>query len=379
MPTIYQVINQTVIFWSHFPPSASGDLIFLKKKPVKSIAGKRRIEFNLGVMEKWRDAYQREKDLSACFLYLATHSENERSQAIFYDLLQLITSGESLYGALSALPIGLSVSHGQLLCEAEKSNQLELVIELICSDLRASLSRRKSVEKKMRYPLFLFFMMLVFIHFIILSILPELLSLYQSMAKPANPWVVSLSGNTMLLSLCDAALILILLGRKIPISKKIRLFSQRYFMRIPLVSYVYRKNILLNWLSVFCLCMGSKATIADAWESANQQLNDTIFSEQFNDALDKIKSGETLSAALSLCGCVSIKWRAAFRASEKQSRLLAGSEQLLKTESAELLEILDSILTWFEPIMLLIMAGCVLGLILLLYLPILSSYSGHLA
>lgn len=289
--------------------------------------------------------------------------------AIFDSLYRSIKAGKAFGEALSHLPIPFCTQKLRLIEQGEINNRLEKVFAALISTLEAKAERASQVKKKMIYPCVLLFSTLVFFHFLLLVLFPNIHSLYDSLGRPAPTWLTISGSSSLFLWGGDVAIfcLFFLLARK----------GGALFSKLPFFKQFPLTNSRLNWLNLFTLQIISQVPLGVAFRIATEASQHASLQAVFSQALSKIQQGVPPSQALAHNHLIPVDWTLSFQIGERNNSLGTLCQKLIQKENAQLMAKINSLITLIEPLTLLLLGGAILFLIMALYGPLLNAYSSY--
>ena len=351
------------------------DYFVLQKKPISLGSTKQRMSLHRGLFSHLLDALGIGSSLASGVAHLKYHAPTPLLRAVFGELLNLIQQGKTLSKSISLIPIEIDDNTQALIKQGEQTNQLCMVLERLIASLDSKMQQSAFIRKKTIYPIFLLCFLILFFHFLLLELLPNTLSLYESMGRQASSLLLWLGGNWNLLLLTDTLLGAILVIGFHPRLRNIRDVVGQYFYAIPMVASLRNLHARINWLCVFILQLKANISVASAWRQATRQCPAGALNRAFASILTNIESGVPLSTAILDNPMLPAAWGEVFRVGVDNNNLSVVCERLYAQEASHYDAQISRLISWVEPGLLIIMGLAVLGVIVLLYAPILSIYS----
>jgi type II secretory pathway component PulF len=331
----------------------------------------------LTLLTQLRDNLSLSSLLVESLQYLEENSIDPLSRAIFSFLFRSIQEGKSFAQSLTQTPIPFSSQHIELIAQGEANNQLACVLDVIIHTLTCQFAQKNEIKKKLLYPCFLLFSSIIFFHFLLLTLFPNILSLYSSLGKSPPTWLKSLNQKKSVVFLSDGFMIgfiFLLVGNFFSNFKK-RIRAN--FLKIPFINRIPLMNARLSWLRIFSLHILSNTPLYQSFQIATESCEYLSLRTVFSQALLKIKHGENPSQALASNPLLPADWILTFKLGERNNSLGMLCSKLIDKESRQLLLKIHSLIALLEPLTLLILGSIILFLILALYAPLLHAYSTY--
>ena len=229
--------------------------------------------------------------------------ENPRFREVISGLIEGIQGGQNLSGALSNYPEVFSSVFRALVKAGEDTGRLPEVLRSLVENLKWEDELRAQTKKLVMYPLFVGVVVLGVTFFLMVYLVPQMVSLIKTMGQ-------TLPLHTRLLIAVSNFLVSywwIVLGAPVLIFFGIKFAAQtnpvlRYRLdglklRLPVIGPILRKIILSRFASVFALMYSSGITILDAIRSSEETTGNLVIQEALHNVGQEIGEGKNVTAA----------------------------------------------------------------------------------
>ena len=234
--------------------------------------------------------------------------ENPRFREVISGLIEGIQGGQNLSGALSNYPEVFSSVFRALIKAGEDTGRLPEVLRSLVENLKWEDELRAQTKKLVMYPLFVGVVVLGVTLFLMVYLVPQMVSLIKTMGQtlPLHTriliavsnflvsywWFVILAPFAMFFGLKFAA-------QSNPV---LRYRLDAFKLRLPVIGPILRKIILSRFASVFALMYSSGITILDAIRSSEEATGNVVIQEALHNVGQEIGEGKNVTAAFQDAG-----------------------------------------------------------------------------
>jgi type IV pilus assembly protein PilC len=229
--------------------------------------------------------------------------ENPRFREVISGLIEGIQGGQNLSGALSNYPEVFSSVFRALIKAGEDTGRLPEVLRSLVENLKWEDELRAQTKKLVMYPLFVGTVVLGVTFFLMVYLVPQMVSLIKTMGQtlPLHTRVLIAVSN-FLVSYWWAVLLApfaIFFGIKFAAQTNpvLRYRLDGLKLRLPVLGPILRKIILSRFASVFALMYSSGITILDAIRSSEEIAGNAVIQEALHTVGQEIGEGKNVTAA----------------------------------------------------------------------------------
>src|SRR3990167_9240610 len=261
------------------------------------------------------------------FIILVT--KNAVIKRILVTIKDYIISGQSLSAALSCFPNYFNKTYCDMISAGEQSSKLETVLkQLIDVQLKS---------KKIKQNLIL--MSRVLKHYFLF-----LIAIFITMV---------LSANTALKKF-----------------KKIRYLIYRFQLTFPVIKNFFILKNVARWSAIFSVLLESGMSLLMSFSIANQTIENGILKKLLENVGSAIRAGDSFSDAISRIEYIPIRAKQLIAIGENSDALQNMLKQVALLHDEALNDLLDHLSKLLEPVMMIVIALLITGLIVAMYLPI---------
>lgn len=299
-------------------------------------------------------------------------------RVLTHQLQKTISHGHALSESLADYPQIFSLSISNTLKTAEITGELAICCQAIAKLLAQQQLLRSNINKALRYPLILLFVMLIVITVMLLGVLPQFATLYANVAAQL-PWLTQ-----ALLDLSDWLQKQgVLLGIGSALSSLIALFSWQYhnsqiyrakietlFLLLPLIGPLIKHANLSQIFHHLHLTQQAGLPLLDGLENVSTITVNIRYQQALRSIYQQIQQGESFSQSLQLSPLFPALCLQLIRVGEESGALDSLLLKLAKHYQHQVEHMSEFLAQSLEPIMMAIMGIMVGGLVLAMYLPI---------
>ncbi len=288
--------------------------MFLVKAVIKDKKIKKLFDFSFSSKVSSSDKIMFTKNLSIMiatglslvksFEVLANQAKNKKFKIVLFAIKEKINKGESISSALSGYPDIFSDFFLSMIKVGEEAGTSEEVLKILAIQLEKEHKLKSEMQGAMIYPIIVLSLMLVVGIVVAIVVLPKL-----------NKFFIDMGANVpfytrMLINIGDFSLKnwpLIIISPVILVSSLIwalktkigKWLKDTVLLKVPVISSLIKENncaILIRSLSSL---LGSGVSLITSLQVSSGTVGNFYFKKALNNALERVKKGESLSTALS--------------------------------------------------------------------------------
>ena len=232
---------------------------------------------------------------------LRDSSENPRLREVIAAMYEAIQGGQTLSQAMSAYPLVFSEVFTNLVAAGEQSGEISKVFFELGESLKWQDEQASMTKRLLMYPLFVGLVVTGVIFFLMIYLVPKLLSFIQNMGQeiPAHTkaliFVSDAFINYWYLIVGVPIILGIALSIGIKINPRVHYQVDAFKLKIPLVGPILRKIILARLAGFFAMMYASGITIVDCIKTGEKIVGNKAMEEAVHHVGVQIADGVTLS------------------------------------------------------------------------------------
>lgn len=296
-------------------------------------------------------------------------------QQVLRMVRQDIRGGASVSEALAKHPAYFSELYIATFKAGEQSGNVADVLQRFISYLKLMIGLRQKVAKALAYPGFLILVGVGVIGFLLTYVMPTFISVYSETAKTlpaATQALIDLvsAAQAYLIPTAASLVALLLAGRAYYATPGGHLTADRMLLRAPLLGQIFVKHHTIQLTRTLGTVLAGGTPLVDALHITKGAVSNRYISQGVGEAVDDIREGSTLAAALARPGVFPKLAIEMLSVGEETGALEAMLHDVAEFYEGDLDLRLTQLTTWIEPVLLLVMGVLVGGIVIVMYLPV---------
>jgi|TARA_B110000503_G_scaffold111676_1_gene167266 general secretion pathway protein F len=315
--------------------------------------------------------------LEECLKAAADQSEKAKVRSLVLSVRSKVLEGFSLANALSEYPRAFPVLYQATVNAGEHSGHLDRVMNRLADHMEEQQRIGKQIQMASIYPAILTGVALLIIVFLLYSVVPEIVGVISSTGQVLpTPTRVLLASSDMVmrywahfLAFCIALALLFHLYNR-PIERRTK--THRLLLRLPLIGRISKGFNTSRFIGTVAMLSGSGVPLVEAMRISAQVIANLEIKQRVSRAAVAVSEGSTLHKALTEAGYFRPMMLHMIGSGEASGELDAMLQKTADAENRSVQELITTILSLFEPLMILIMGAIVLVIVLAIVLPIMQ-------
>ena len=313
--------------------------------------------------------------LEEALLAVSQQNDQPRTKSILLGVRSKVMEGHTLADGLGEFPQAFPELYRATIAAGESSGHLDVVLERLADYTEARQELRQRVTNAMIYPAALIVMAVSIIGFMLATVVPEIVSVFENTAAELPGLTRAMIASSdflreqwllLIIGICLAGYGLWwLLQQEGP-----RRRYHRLLLSTPITGSLTRGINTARFTRTFSILAGSGVPILEAMKISAEVIENLPMRDAVNDAAIRVREGASISKSLAesrlfppmMIHLVS-SGEAGGRLEEMLSRAASGQEREVDGLIATLLGIL-------QPLLIILMGGIVLMIVLAILLPI---------
>ncbi|MBC3889255.1 type II secretion system F family protein [Acetobacterium paludosum] len=259
----------------------------------------------------------------------------------------------------------------------EASGQMEGTARKMADHYEKEHKLRGKIKSAMTYPAILFVVTILVVLLIFTLILPQFFTLFQGIQLPAiTQFMINISNSLTsywILYLIGTLVIFALVSFLLTVPR-VKLFLDQLKLKIPKVGKLMKIIYTARFARTLSSLYSSGLAMITALTISGDTIGNTYLQSQFPKAIEQVRNGEPLSASIQTINGFDAKLVATIYIGEESGNLDEMLEDVADAFDYEAEMATTQLVTFIEPIMIIIMAVMVGGIMLSVMLPILTLY-----
>ncbi len=291
-----------------------------------------------------------------------------------------VKSGELLSQAFDAQAAFPKV-YTTTLEAGEKSGNMEEVLTRYIVFQRLEMSFRKKLAASLVYPVLLIGVVMIMLVFLVTYVVPEFAKLFENMgAKLPTPTVIMLTIGTAARDyfawIAVGVVVSAVLIWRWSSSERGSAFIDNLLIRIPLIGQILLKYQVANFSRMMSTLLAGGLPLVAALETAGPAMNSSVIRKGVESAVEEVRGGQQLSKCIENQHVFPQLAVEMIEVGESTGALPGMLTSVAEFYEEDVQTALTAALSLIEPVILIIMAVVVGGVLISLYLPIFTLGSG---
>jgi general secretion pathway protein F len=313
--------------------------------------------------------------LEEALLAVAQQNDQPRTKSILLGVRSRVMEGHTLADGLGEFPQAFPELYRATVAAGEQSGHLDVVLDRLAEYTEARQVLRQQVSNAMIYPIALVAMAFAIISFMLATVVPRIVSVFENAAGelPAlTRWLIATSDflrNHWLILIIGVAAVFYavwwLLQQDGP-----KHSYHRFLLRMPITARLTRGINTARFTRTFSILAGSGVPILDALKIGAEVIENLPMRDAVNEASLRVREGASISrslAASKLFPPMMIHLIASGETGGKLEEMLSRTANYQEREVGGLIATLLGIL---QPLLIVLMGAVVMTIVLAILLPI---------
>lgn len=308
---------------------------------------------------------------------VSEQSENKHVKTLLLNLRSKVLEGHSLANAIKQFPESFPPLYCATIEAGEHSGKLDIVLNRLADHTEQQQAMKQKIQQALIYPSVMTIISIAIIIFLLSFVVPKIIGVFNSTGQALPTITQTLLVISQFFSnyglFCLLGFVIAAFGFKQALKKEaLRMRYDLLLLKVPLISYLIRATNTARFSHTLAILSSGGVPILKSLSVATELLSNLPIKEAVSQAVIAVKEGAPLSKALkktTYFNPMSIHLIASGENSGKLSEML---EHAAKTQDTDVKRIIETGLTLFEPLIILVMGAFVLFIVLATLLPIFS-------
>jgi general secretion pathway protein F len=299
-----------------------------------------------------------------------------KAKSILVSVRAKVLEGHSLASALRDYPQAFSPLFCSIVASGEKSGSLAPVLERLADYTEQQFKLKQKIIHALIYPSALIFVSMAIVIFLLEYVVPKMVSVYSHMNQTLPTLTRILIAFSSNLKSFGLYLVLLLIfglwsfRRALNRKPELRERFHRFLLRLPFLGSSIQTINTARYARTLAMLSSSGIPILEGMTAASQLMTNVPIRKGVEEATKHVREGAAIHLALkqtTFFSPMSIHLIASGEASGQLDTLL---ERTALQQEDEITRLIDTLLTLFEPALILLMGAIVLFIVLAVLLPI---------
>ena len=312
--------------------------------------------------------------LQAC----AEQSQQQRAKQIIHALHSRVTEGHSLAQSMNEFSNSFSTLYRATIASGEQSGHLDQVLQQLATYLETQKKLKQKVQQALLYPGLMTLVAIAVVSLLLLFVVPKMVTVFAQ-AEQQLPlitrcllFISDTAQHLGLFILGGLTLLIVGIRRSLQKSYKLRYNLHHLLLQIPILKNVLKTINSARYNRTLGILSNAGVPILEAMSAATQVVSLLPMADSLQQATLMVREGTPLHHALRQSRYFSPLTLHLIASGEKSGTLEAMLQRAADNQEQEIKNLSDTVLTLFEPLLILIMGGIVLFIVLGILLPLFS-------
>lgn len=315
--------------------------------------------------------------LEEALLAVAEQSEKTKTKSILLAVRARVLEGHTLATGLREFPAAFSSLYCATVAAGEQSGNLSIILTRLADYTEKQQKMRQKLKQAMIYPSIMTLVSIAIVTFLLIYVVPKMIAVFHTTGQSLP------TATTILIAISQFikqygiyTLILIAIGgfcfKRALYNINFKTAVHRAILKLPLIGNATKVINTARFSRTLSILISASTPVLDAMKVSSQLITNLPMRTAVEATIDKVREGVNIHHALkqtSYFPAMSIHLIASGEASGQLESML---ERAADNQDLSIEQLIDTSLTLFEPLMILVMGSVVLFIVLAIMLPIFS-------
>lgn len=306
---------------------------------------------------------------------VAEQADKPYIKSILIGVRAKVMEGHTLATGMSDFPRAFPHIYRATVASGEQSGRLDSVLMRLADYTEKQHYMRQKIRQALIYPTVMTFVSITIVIFLLIFVVPRMINIFEETGQ-ALPFLtqVLVSITHFMQSYGLYLLIAIILGiigfRMALRQESFRYKFHHFILRLPFIGNTVKVINTARFARTFGILSASSVPVLEAMHVAGELVGMLPIRESINHAIHSVREGGGISIALKRTGYFPPMSIHLIASGESSGQLEAMLERAANNQERDVEALIQSILTLFEPMLILVMGAIVLFIVLATLLPI---------
>lgn len=303
-------------------------------------------------------------------------TEKPGTKALILSVRSKVIEGHSLASAFRDFPDAFSSLYCSTVAAGEKSGHLDVVLQRLADYTEQQYHMRRKIQHALIYPAIMVLVSISIVGFLLEYVVPRMVSVYSNIGQTLPFMTQILIGFSHAITSYGLYFLIIFAGliflfkRTLKTNESFKEKVHRYYLRLPIIGNAIKVANTARFSRTFAILSSAGVPVLEAMSISSQLITNIPIKKSVEEAAKRVREGANINLALKQTGYfppMSIHLIASGEASGQLENML---ERAANNQDMEISNLIETSLTLFEPLIILVMGAVVLFIVLAVLLPI---------
>lgn len=311
---------------------------------------------------------------------VSKQSEKPKVISMVLAIRSKVVEGHSLAQALTEYPKAFPELYRATVAAGEHSGHLDLVLEQLADYTESRYQTRKKIQGAMIYPVVLVIFSILIVVGMLTFVVPKIVGIFDSSGQELPALTRAMISSSEFLQSWWWAIGLLIVAGVLGFQKALQNESFKYkfhqnLLRVPLIGKINRGFNAARVISTLSILSKSGVPLVEALRISGQVSGNLCIREAVIEGAEKLKEGASLFNSLDQSGYFPPMMMQMVASGESSGELDSMLGRAANNQERELEDLVSTIVSLFEPLMLVVMGGVVMVIVLSIMLPVINMNS----
>lgn len=313
--------------------------------------------------------------IEECLQGVGEQTEKEQIKSIIHGVRSRVLEGHSLANAMSHFPNAFPELYCATVGAGEQTGRLDIVLNRLADYTEQQQGIRAKVQQALIYPALMTFVSIAIVTFLLVFVVPKIIGVFNSTGQSLPEVTVilmAISHNVKNFGIYYlVAIIAFLFGFKHLLKRhEFRKKWHKLLLKLPLLGYAIKTVNTARYARTFGILSAAGVPILEAMRVSSSLITNIPMRDAISNASNRVREGANINYALKQSAYFSPMTLHLIASGERSGRLEEMLERAADNQDNEVKRLIETGLTLFEPMIILIMGAVVLFIVLAILLPI---------
>jgi general secretion pathway protein F len=307
---------------------------------------------------------------------VAEQTEKPRNKGLILSVRGKILEGHSLANAMSEFPRAFTPLYCATVGAGEKSGHLDKVLQRLADYTEQQSQMRQKILNALIYPGIMILVSFGIVGFLLEYVVPKMVAVYSGTGQDLPAMTQFLIGMSNGLQKYGIYLLLLIIGgvflflRTLKSNEKFREKVHKFTLRLPIIGNASKTINTARFARTFAILSAAGVSVLEAMAISAELITNIPIRKSVVEAANRIREGANIHLALKQTKYFPPMSIHLIASGESSGQLEPMLERAANNQDNDIRQQIETMLTLFEPAIILVMGAIVLFIVLAVLLPI---------
>lgn len=302
--------------------------------------------------------------------------ENPNMRKLVDDIKQEVAAGHSFATALRQKPLYFDDLFCNLVDAGEQAGALEALLDRVATYKEKTESLKAKIKKAMTYPIAVVAVAFIVTGILLLKVVPQFQSIFEGFGAKLPTFTLMVIGLSQIVQdywwilLAGIALGIFLFRRAYRNSEKFRNGLDRALLKVPIIGPLLYKSAVARYARTLSTTFAAGVPLVEALDSVAGATGNVVFKNAVNKVKQDVSTGMQLNFSMRSTGVFPMLAVQMTAIGEESGALDSMLDKVATYYEDEVDNMVDSLTSLMEPMIMAFLGVIVGGLVIAMYLPI---------